>query len=503
MLNIRGMRDYNKRRQFFHKFHLSKTDVIFLQETHCTKEVAKAWNSQWGSKIWNSFGSNDARGVSILFRKQLDIEVHNYLSDDDGRYLMLYCTLAGHKFLIANVYVPNSDDVEFARKLVKDLQRFTPEYYIIGGDFNFVMNTQVDKIGSAKNTHIKIAECIKSFMASEELNDIWRTCNQDKIEFTWHRTRPKAFSRLDFFLTSDSLNQFVNNCDIKLGFKMDHAIVELGRDFTTSARGPGYWKLNTALLHDQEYVKKMNSLLDIQLEQQYSSHKKLWELVKLAVKGSTLQYSSRKKKSNDKKLQVLEKKALQIRNKLHNQPTILLESEDVHLGRVSKEIENIMMEKTKGAILRSRATWELHAGKPSKYFMQLEKKNFSKKTIHRLKRQGGTITSDPKEIQSMLTEYYRQLYHTVGPINEKYLDGMETPTISKEMREELDKPISMAELSQAVRQLQNNKVGGTDGIPIDWYKMFWPKIKTVICLSYFKKFCKKRKCTCQLGGHFR
>ena len=66
-------------------------------------------------------------------------------------------------------------------------------------------------------------------------------------------------------------------------------------DFTK--RGPSYWKLNTSLLRDPDYIDKINNLLDIQLETlEQNSYRKTWELIKLAVRG--LPYNTRQGRRN-------------------------------------------------------------------------------------------------------------------------------------------------------------------------------------------------------------
>ena len=66
-LNVRGLRDNNKRRATFIWLRSKKLQVIFLQETHCTKQLETYWKSEWGGKAWFSSGTERARGVGILF----------------------------------------------------------------------------------------------------------------------------------------------------------------------------------------------------------------------------------------------------------------------------------------------------------------------------------------------------------------------------------------------------------------------------------------------------
>ena len=145
--NVRGLAEYSKRRNCFHYYHIKMYDIILLQETHFQKKHEKLISMQWGSKVWNSYGTNLARGVSVLFKKGLNYEVHNVITDEEGHYILLYSTLNKRKVLIGNVYAPNTDDPVFFRNLFKDIERFTPQYTIIGGDFNLVLDLNVDKQG--------------------------------------------------------------------------------------------------------------------------------------------------------------------------------------------------------------------------------------------------------------------------------------------------------------------------------------------------------------------
>ena len=79
-------------------------------------------------------------------------------------------------------------------------------------------------------------------------------------------------------------------------------------------RGPGYWKFNASLLKNKDYVEKIDKLLDIELDQPFSSFRQKWEIIKLAIRGSTLQFSARKQKSNRLTMQVLEKKTRSLEN---------------------------------------------------------------------------------------------------------------------------------------------------------------------------------------------
>ena len=65
-------------------FSHSKTTSILTIDN---KEVEKQWEREWGGKILFSHGSSNARGVAILFKSGLDIDVNSVKADTQGRFL--------------------------------------------------------------------------------------------------------------------------------------------------------------------------------------------------------------------------------------------------------------------------------------------------------------------------------------------------------------------------------------------------------------------------------
>jgi hypothetical protein len=55
--------------------------------------------------------------------------------------------------------------------------------------------------------------------------------------------------------------------------------------------------------------------------------------------------------------------------------------------------------------------------------------------------------------------------------------------MADEEKEKLEMPISCDEISQALKDLPNNKAPGGDGISANFYKFFLPKIQNFVCQS--------------------
>ena len=88
-LNVRGIGNFRKRRAMFTWCRKQKADVIFLQETHSTKNCESQWKKEWDSLISFSHGTSNARGLAVLFKSKLDIVILQELFDSKGRLLVL------------------------------------------------------------------------------------------------------------------------------------------------------------------------------------------------------------------------------------------------------------------------------------------------------------------------------------------------------------------------------------------------------------------------------
>ena len=98
------------------------------------------------------------------------------------------------KFLVKN---PSAG---FFERFHNHLRDFQCDDVIIGGDFNLVLDIDIDKKGGLAKTHTKAVQVIKDHMAELDLVDVWRLLNPDGRRYTWRRQKPEIQCRLDFFL---------------------------------------------------------------------------------------------------------------------------------------------------------------------------------------------------------------------------------------------------------------------------------------------------------------
>ena len=121
--------------------------------------------------------------------------------------------------------------------------------------------------------------------------------------------------------------------------------------------------------------------------------------------------------------------------------------------------------------------------KPTKYFLNLENRNFVSKHIRELKQEGKTINK-PKDILNEMNFFYQNLYNEKDIIdidNSNYSKIEEKITkLNDSKNEELERDISMEDLRKIVYNSKNNKSPGPDGFSNEFYKVFWSQIKTLL-----------------------
>ena len=87
--------------------------------------------------------------------------------------------------------------------------------------------------------------------------------------YTWRKKTPLKQARLDYFLISENVMQYVKCSTIEMGYRSDHSIVTLKLCFESFKCGKSYWKHNNSLLTDKEYLKTINKHI-IETKKQYA-----------------------------------------------------------------------------------------------------------------------------------------------------------------------------------------------------------------------------------------
>lgn len=225
-------------------------------------------------------GSNHSCGVSILVKDSLEFDLKSTLVDDNGRYILLKATVQGCSYILANIYAPNKvrEQCSFFVELQEKLDVFigVDEYdrMIIGGDFNVVKDPDLDCSGGAPKQK-ESNKFLNSICLNYDLVDIWRMRNPGSKLFTWKHME-------------------VEEANIKTAVRTDHSAITISfNSLHEQTRGPSYWKFNSSLVNDENYVLVVNQKLPEWLQEfkEVEDKRVLWDLIKYRMRQFTLRYS--------------------------------------------------------------------------------------------------------------------------------------------------------------------------------------------------------------------
>ena len=116
-----------------------------------------------------------------------------------------------------------------------------------------------------------------------------------------------------------------------------------------------------------------------------------------------------------------------------------------HLENKKTTLTDIQKEKIEGIMLRSRSRYEDLGEKPTKYFFNLEMRNYTSKIIHKLVNSDGEEFTKTADILKCQTDFYKDLYkqvnfednvsiHSVLGENENKLSDEESPDLEGEIK---------------------------------------------------------------------
>ncbi len=150
--NVNGLWDKTKRSEVLNWIRLKQDDIVLIQETHSVLATEGQWENDWGGKIYFNHGESNSLGTAFLIRNK-KIKVNDFKIVVRGRVSLLEIEYESHLYCLANIYGPNNDDTECVEKLLFETYgREKDDFVILGGDWNAVLNNQVDKLGG-RDTH--------------------------------------------------------------------------------------------------------------------------------------------------------------------------------------------------------------------------------------------------------------------------------------------------------------------------------------------------------------
>ena len=203
----------------------------------------------------------------------------------------------------------------------------------------------------------------------------------------------------------------------------------------------------------------------------------------MQIRGTTIPYAAGKKRERirqekqiEEEINILQKDV----DEKHSPET------NNKLKSKQMELQKIREYKMKGILTNSRVHWAAKGEKNSKYFLSLERRNYTNKVMTKL------ILDNNEEIPSQdvikeQTRFYKTLYTSKEVLFNEchsscFFNHYRTK-LSDIEKESCEGKISPQECHTALKAMSDNKSPGIDGFTPEFYKLFWNDIKIFLVRS--------------------
>ncbi|WP_419639434.1 endonuclease/exonuclease/phosphatase family protein, partial [Thiolapillus sp.] len=516
-VNCRGLADTKKRNDVFHYLKGKKYSIYCLQETHFTEEMHSIITSKWGYKAFFNSSSSNKKGLAILINNNFEFTFVKLIVDDKGDYMILQLKMNDQTITLINLHSPNNDDPAFYDRVRGAIKSIRNQELIVAGDWNLVLNPELDSQNYKHTNNPKCREKVIDLTNELSLVDIWRELNAQCKRFTWRRSQPVLQqSRLDFFLINENLVADVISADIESGYRTDHSAVTITFRFTERARGRTFWKFNSSLLKDKEYVRRMKETIkktkqtyaknadsvdiihDDNLEFQIDDQL-LFEVMLMDIRSATISYATFKKRIEQSREELLIKEIELLEQNFNRKNEDDLKTKQI-------ELEELRRKRMEGVLTRSRARWVGEGEKVSKYFCNLEKRHYTSKIIRKIEKKDGTFVTEQDDIVKETKSFYESLYMQEDQINDVNLEDLiqeheeNIPKLTEKQRNDLEGLISKEEVLSTLKRMKNGTSPGSDGFTVEFYKFFWNDLGSFLVRAINESFKKESLSSPQKEG---
>ena len=517
--NVNGLGNIQKKRDVFNFLREKKHDIYLLQETHIKESEEKYVRALWGYELWVSGNSTNQNGVAILFNSTFEYKILNVTKDPNGCFIIMDVELRGKRTTLTNIYGPSAgDNPDFISRVFNLANQLGNDTVILGGDWNCLLDMNLDSQNytNINNPRPRTRTKILDSMSDLDLIDIFRKLYPDKKAYSWKKFNSNKRGRLDYFLISQNLLGEIKKSSITPGYRSDHSLVSMSIRTKEFKRDRTFWKFNNSLLKDKVYVRMIKELIE-KVKQQYSimiyspeainnippdevqftiTDQLFFEVLLMEIRGKSISYAAYRKKVQTEREKELNKRLLDIEEKT------LLTNEDILIFETTKnELEQFRKNRMEGVAVRCKANWINEGEKPTRYFCNLENRNFIDKSVSFLEMPSGEIIDDQKGILREVEMFYSSLY-SQKEVRDVDISTIidEAPKLNETDIDLLESEITIQEIASALKNMNNNKSPGPDGFTVEFFKFFFTDIGQYYTRSIIEGLAQSRLSVTQYQG---
>ena len=517
------------------KGEIEDFDMFILTETHLKKEDTEHFEKHFKEFfVYHAHAKELAGkrlGVTMGIRKKLTeekrIEIDREKDDEGGRWMRMTLTgLTEEPLHTWGIYAPTQtakDRKKWMRKVGREMKR-KEGLRVIAGDFNFVMDTSLDKIGGNKKRGTEGRNEQLEWERELEVTDAWREDNPDTVATTWSsgdkKIEKRVKTRIDRTLIDERLRNRTTDIEIGKTKMSDHDKITWTIETRKKKNRIPYERIPTDMIKDEEYKKAVMRIFAEEIGRGLDGYE---SFKTRCVKKATEMRKKRKKKRNRKRHNLNKeiKKMKRIVNWIENAriqiekgnkikrwkrgEKMIRESnpmkwmgkrmgEEMDLREMEEKAEDhldkLLEELNEGNAKKRRIEKNLEMlrqiqeeERTSKSFFNKIKNVYHSQEIHTLIEEYTEKDTEEKreverrettDLQRIATTFYKDLWkkRRVRNRNQNDLLGRITKTVKEEAKATGDKEITMMELKKIVKKMPTGKSPGIDGISAEFYQEF-------------------------------
>lgn len=214
------------------------------------------------------------------------------------------------------------------------------------------------------------------------------------------------------------------------------------------------------MLRNDTFVEEMNEFIqNWNPPQELDSPTSRWEWLKHEVNNFVRQFQ---KENKNEELQILKNLERDLRESTtrrdKGEPGL-----DFPIESITRQIRELEENRARRRIFKSKANWSLYGEKPSKFFLNIQKRRIKENTISSLISSEGTLLTDHREILQEGRAFYETLYksreqdETPFEEIEPNIALLPLPQLSTEGKQALEAPLTIEELKNAADKLNKDK----------------------------------------------
>lgn len=435
-------------------------DILFLQEVTFTD-----FSSLRNYTAHVNLGT-DRRGTALITKPGIDLQSLERLPS--GRVISgVY-----QNFGFLNIYAPSGSNKrkereDFFRMDLPYFLRHLPRQYLLGGDFNCVLRPE-DCTGSYRPS-----ASLQKLTTSLHMKDALLCANQPA---TYTYVSGNSASRLDrFYLPQDLVHHVRSVETVPICFS-DHlaVIVHLGVSLPFLPIGRSYWKLNTECLRQAAITEEISGLWR-QWSKQKSRYGDLADWWDLYVKPRLQRFFRRSSyariRDEEHTLQFFFR-CLRDLQELPLPSATLRERANCFKAKIL----SIYRRRMEGLQVRSRQHSSVAEERINLYHLIQTYKRRRSSLICKVQDENGQLHVTQPAITRAFRTYFAGLFcqETARSPSLNLFDACKPPPLSAEEHQLLERRISKSEVYTAILQGKTSKTPGSDGLPMEFYRTFWP-----------------------------